>query len=71
MSGSEAIVASRAIANLCNTGACPTIYDSGPASVVVQGFRVPADRVQIDLPEGETLVEIPRELLVEALRNLS
>ena len=65
------IDASRAVANMCNTGACPTVYDSGPTSVVVQGFKVSADRVGIDLPEGETLVEIPRELLVEALRNLS
>jgi len=69
--GTAAIDASRAVANLCNSGACPTVYDSGPTSVVVQGFKVSADRVGIDLPEGETLVEIPRELLVEALRNLS
>ncbi|NMO53149.1 hypothetical protein HH310_18370 [Actinoplanes sp. TBRC 11911] len=65
------MVASRAVANICNTGACPTVYESGPASVVVQGFKVSADRVGIDLPDGETLVEIPRELLAEALRNLS
>jgi hypothetical protein len=63
------IVAAHAIANVCNTGACPTIYESGPTSVVVQGFKVAADRVGIDLPEGETLVEVPRALLVEALRN--
>jgi hypothetical protein len=65
------ITAARAIANFCNTGACPTIYESGPESVVVQGFKVSPDRVEVDLPDGETLVEIPRELLVEALRTLS
>jgi hypothetical protein len=58
---------------MCNTGACPTVYEtgSGSSSVVVQGFTVSAAQVGIDLPEGETLVEIPRELLAEALRNLS
>ena len=65
-----AVVASRAVANLCNAGACPTVYESGPESLVVQGFKVSPDRVKVNLPEGETLVEIPRELLVEALRHL-
>jgi hypothetical protein len=63
----------QAIANLCTAGSCPTIYRSGPdaGSVVVQGFVVQAQQSGIDVPEGEALVEIPVELLAEAIRNLS
>jgi hypothetical protein len=38
---------------------------------VVQGFSVSAGQVGVDLPAGESLVEIPAALLAEALRNLS
>jgi hypothetical protein len=61
------------IANHCTAGSCPTIYttNSGPGTLVIQGFTVPAERAGIDVPAGEALVEIPLELLTEALRNLS
>lgn len=61
----------RPIANICNSGACPTVYQSGPSHVVVQGFAVSPERAGVDVPDGELLVEIPVELLAEALRNLS
>jgi hypothetical protein len=60
----------RPIANLCSTGACPTIYQSPSGALVVQGYSVPVDQAGIDVPEGESLVEIPLALLAEALRNL-
>jgi formylmethanofuran dehydrogenase subunit C len=60
----------RVIANSCNSGACPTVYTDG-GRVIVQGFATPAERVGIDVPEGEMLVEIPYDLLTEAFRNLS
>jgi hypothetical protein len=62
----------QAIANRCAAGSCPTIYrtDSDAASVVVQGFIVPAEHSGVDVPEGEALVEIPVELLTEAMRHL-
>jgi hypothetical protein len=60
------------IANQCAAGSCPTIYrsDSGSGSVVVQGFIVRPQQTDIDVPEGEALVEIPVELLAEAIRQL-
>jgi len=61
------------VANRCTAGSCPTIYTTGADSgtLVIQGFTVPAERAGIDLPAGEALVEIPFELLTEALRNLT
>jgi hypothetical protein len=45
----------------CYGGTCPTIYDTDRGTVVVQGWKVvDAD---VEVPDGEALVEIPRELL--------
>jgi hypothetical protein len=60
----------RVVANACNSGACPTVYQSGTGTLVVQGYAVSANRAGIDLPAGELLVEIPADLLAEAVRNL-
>ena len=60
------------VANICASGSCPTIYaEPSSGTLIVQGFTVSAEHRGIDLPEGESLVEIPKELLAEALRNLS
>lgn len=59
------------IAGRCSSGACPTIYRTDSGTLVVQGRIVPGERTGFDVPDGETLVEIPAELLAEALRNLS
>ncbi|MFF5084711.1 hypothetical protein ACFY36_47370 [Actinoplanes sp. NPDC000266] len=61
----------KVIANRCAAGSCPTIYEAGNGSLVVQGFTVRTQDTGIDLPDGEGLVEIPVELLAEAMRNLS
>jgi hypothetical protein len=60
----------RASAGLPAGRRCPTIYETGGDSVVVQGFVVSADQAGVALPSGEALVEIPAALLAEALRNL-
>jgi hypothetical protein len=59
------------LANRCSAGACPTIYRTDTGSVVVQGYVVPAAQAGVEVPDGEMLVEIPAELLAEALRNIS
>lgn len=63
----------RPIAVLCTAGECPTIYhdDAHPGSLILQGPAVSATSVGGELPSGETLVEIPVELCVAALRNMS
>lgn len=62
----------RVVANKCASSSCPTVYAAdADAFVVVQGYVVQADQVGVTLPEGETLVRVPLELLSEAVRNLS
>lgn len=53
----------------CDDGDCPTIYTTDRGTVVVQGGRVgQADGLK--LGDGEDAVEIPLELLKEALSAL-
>ncbi|MDP9794392.1 hypothetical protein J2S43_002904 [Catenuloplanes nepalensis] len=58
-------------ATACGSSSCPTVYESGPGTVVVQGYIVPAASAGIDVPEGEMLVEIPTHLMIEALEKMS
>jgi hypothetical protein len=57
------------VANQCTGGACPTIYLTKRGTLIVQGdtFAAPAGR---DVPDGEGLVEIPIELLLEAVNKV-
>ena len=58
-------------ATACTAGSCPTIYDSGRGTIVVQGYSVSADASGVALPDGEQLVEIPIDLLRAAVRDLT
>jgi len=51
------------IASLCGSGTCPAIYRTDRGTLVVQGRAIAAGSVDIELPEGESLVEIPVQLL--------
>ena len=53
----------------CDDGDCPTIYTTDRGTVVVQGGRV-SDADGLKLGDGEDAVEIPLELLREALSAL-
>ncbi|OHV33001.1 MULTISPECIES: hypothetical protein [Pseudofrankia] len=59
------------LAITCNAGACPTVYaDADDASVLwVQGWTPDPAYVR-DLPTGEAMVRIPRDLLVDAASSL-
>jgi hypothetical protein len=39
--------------------------------LLVQGYALSAERAGLDVPDGEMLVEVPFDLLAEAVRNLS
>jgi hypothetical protein len=58
--------ATRLVISLCGTGTCPTVYTTDRDTVLVQGGAVTG----IAVPDGELLVEIPRELLLEAARRI-
>ncbi|MEV0897101.1 hypothetical protein [Actinoplanes sp. NPDC049802] len=56
------------LTTLCGGGSCPTVYRTDRGTLIVQGYTVPAGSVNLDLPAGEQLVEIPAELLSAALQ---
>jgi len=49
----------------CKDGDCPTVYTTDRGTVAVQGYKVVHAT-----PDGEAIVEIPTELLTEAVRAL-
>ncbi len=55
----------------CGTGTCPTVYGADEESVVVQGYIVTAEDAGINLPAGEQLVMIPKDILIAAAKAAS
>ncbi|MEV4410600.1 hypothetical protein [Catellatospora sp. NPDC049609] len=51
---------------------CPSLYRTDRDTFVVQGWRVtdPQALSQLDIPEHETVVEVPSDVLAEIARNL-
>lgn len=61
----------RILTTYCESSSCPTVYETDRGTLVVQGYVVPADRAGVTVPAGESLVEIPVELLAAAARAVS
>lgn len=59
--------------NGCSGGTCPTAYLTDRGTAVVQGYLVndPDALAQLGLPAGETAVEVPVGLLVEAAQRVA
>jgi hypothetical protein len=57
------------IATVCGGGTCPTVYRTDRGTYVVQGRTVTADGAGVELPEGESMVEIPTALLEQLHRD--
>ncbi|AEH11757.1 MULTISPECIES: hypothetical protein [Protofrankia] len=56
------------IATSCDySGSCPTVYQEGPDTVLVQGYVVDSGH---DVPDGESMVRIPVALLRQAAQAL-
>lgn len=58
------------IAGECsNRRTCPTVYTTDRGTLVVQGYTLSTeDLAEINIPDGESAVEIPLSLLQEAAR---
>jgi hypothetical protein len=54
------------IAGECEDGSCPTIYRSDRRTAGVQGYTLRGE----DAPDGEAVVEVPIQVLLEAARAL-
>lgn len=59
------------LAQTCRTGACPAVYKTESGDVVVQGYVVPERSAMTAVPDGEALVRIPSDLILEAARRLA
>jgi hypothetical protein len=60
-----------AVLATCNSGSCPTIFLQDNDDVLVQGYAAPDAYRQVDVPEGEQLVRIPRSVLLAAAGRLT
>ena len=55
----------RLLGTSSDRGGCPSVYETDQGTLVVQGWKIPDAETlaQLDLPDHETAVEIPRALL--------
>ncbi|WP_188187669.1 hypothetical protein [Nonomuraea sp. SYSU D8015] len=63
----------RFLGSTSEAGACPTLYETDRGTIVVQGLQVTDPEALADLRDvldGETAVEVPRELLTEIARRV-
>ncbi len=61
----------RKLAGDCKGGDCPTVYATDRGTLVIQGYVLdPAADGALTLPNGESAVEVPMELIVEAARQV-
>jgi hypothetical protein len=61
----------RKLAGDCASSSCPTVYATDRGTVVVQGYVLDAAGVkQLVLPTGESAVEVPAALILEAARQV-
>ncbi len=59
------------VASLCGVGDCPTVYVTDRNTVVVQGYPLSPGDARMTVPSGESLVEIPRDLLAAAVAGIA
>ncbi|MEZ0072502.1 hypothetical protein [Planotetraspora sp. GP83] len=63
----------RFLGSTSEAGACPSLYETDRGTIVVQGLELVDIQAKADLLhvlDGETAVEVPRELLVEIARRV-
>lgn len=63
----------RFLGSTSEAGACPTLYETDRGTIVVQGLRLTDPEALADLRDvldGETAVEVPRELITQIARRV-
>ncbi|MEV6153661.1 hypothetical protein AB0L53_25270 [Nonomuraea sp. NPDC052129] len=63
----------RFLGSTSEAGACPTLYETDRGTIVVQGLELTDKEALADLRDildGETAVEVPRELITEIARRV-
>lgn len=60
------------LATLCPDGNCPAIYETDRGTLMVRGYAVdPSEQTEIEVVPGESVIEIPKELVARAAAKLS
>ncbi|MER5651214.1 hypothetical protein [Streptosporangium sp. NPDC002524] len=54
----------------CDEGTCPAIFKTDRGTYVVQGSKV-VEEHGLEIPDHETIAEIPEELLRQVARDLA
>ncbi|MDP9866994.1 MULTISPECIES: hypothetical protein [Streptosporangium] len=63
----------RFLGSTSEAGACPSLYETDRGTIVVQGLHLTDAEALSDLRhvlDGESAVEVPRELLVDIARRV-
>ncbi|MEU8269668.1 hypothetical protein AB0B89_21230 [Sphaerisporangium sp. NPDC049002] len=63
----------RFLGSTSEAGACPSLYETDRGTIVVQGLTLTDPDARADLRhvlDGESAVEVPRELLMEIARGV-
>jgi hypothetical protein len=63
----------RFLGSTSEAGACPSLYESDRGTIVVQGLELVDFEARADLLhvlDGETAVEVPKELLIDIARRV-
>ncbi|MFC4585479.1 hypothetical protein [Sphaerisporangium corydalis] len=63
----------RFLGSTSEAGACPSLYETDRGTIVVQGLTLTDPAARADLRhvlDGESAVEVPRELLVRIAREV-
>ncbi|MEU7852304.1 hypothetical protein [Nonomuraea sp. NPDC049141] len=63
----------RFLGSTSEAGACPTLYETDRGTIVIQGLELTDKEALADLRDvldGETAVEVPRELITEIARRV-
>jgi len=54
----------------CAGGRCPTVYETDNGTYVIQGYQIDTNLIS-DLPQGETVIELPKEFLEGFVKNFT
>lgn len=63
----------RFLGSTSEAGACPTLYETDRGTIVIQGLTLTDAEALADLRDvldGESAVEVPRELIAEIARQV-
>jgi hypothetical protein len=53
----------------CASSNCPTVFIADNGNYVIQGYKIKSEVEDVDVPNGEALIEVPKEFIEGFLRS--